>query len=56
MYAKIGNLLTDSFESIINGMAMTDLRRQFDDRSFRNPVCNVCMDNLETELAIDQGF
>jgi len=56
MYAKIGNLLTDSLESIINGMAMTDLKRQFDDRSFKNPVCNVCMDNLETELAIDQGF
>ena len=56
VYAKIGNLLTDSFRNIINGSAMADLRRQFDERSFSNPVCGVCMDNLETELAIDQGF
>ena len=55
-YAKLGNLLTDSFKSIISGSALADLRRQFDERSFSNPVCDVCMDNLETELAIDQGF
>lgn len=56
MYAKIGNLLTDSFKSIIGSSAMADLRKQFDERSFSNPVCGVCMDNLEAELAIDQGF
>lgn len=56
IYARIGNLLEESFEEIINSSAMADLRRQFDDRSFKNPVCNLCMDNLETEFAIDQGF
>lgn len=56
VYAKVGNLLTDSFRSIIDGGAMADLRRQFDERNFSNPVCGVCMDNLETELVIDQGF
>ena len=55
-YEKIGNLLTDNFENIINGIAMNELRRQFDVHSFNNPVCGICMDNLETELAIDQGF
>jgi radical SAM protein with 4Fe4S-binding SPASM domain len=55
-YAKIGNLLTDSFEGILKSRAMADLRRQFNERRFSNPVCSICMDNLETELAIDQGF
>ncbi len=55
-YTKIGNLLTESFKSIITGHAMSDLRRQFKDCRFDNPVCSVCMDNLENEVAIDQGF
>jgi len=56
LYAKIGNLFVDSFKSIINGSAMANLRNQFDERNFSNPVCGVCIDNLENEIAIDQGY
>ncbi len=56
LYAKIGNFLTDSFKSIMNGSSMADLKKEFDNHSFSNPVCGICMDSLETERAINQGF
>lgn len=56
MYEKSGNLLKDNFEEIIKGVAVTELKRQFKQHSFNNPVCGICMDNLETEFEIDQGF
>jgi len=56
MYAKIGNLLTGTFHDITRGKEMKDLKRQFKESNFSNPVCGVCMENRETECAIDQGF
>lgn len=55
-YSKIGNLLTESLENIISGNGMADLRRQFTEYDFVNPVCDICMNNRETESDIDQGF
>jgi MoaA/NifB/PqqE/SkfB family radical SAM enzyme len=56
MYEKLGNLLKDDFKDIIRGRVVTDLKDQFKKQSFNNPVCGICVDNLETEIEIDQGF
>lgn len=55
-YEKVGNLLEDSIDYINNGKEITELKEQFEKNKFKNPVCSICMDNLETEIAIDQGF
>jgi radical SAM protein with 4Fe4S-binding SPASM domain len=55
-YEKIGNLLEDSFASIIKSDKMKKLKDQFTQLEFRNPVCKICMENRETEQAINQGF
>jgi radical SAM protein with 4Fe4S-binding SPASM domain len=55
-YVKIGNLLTETLDEITRGKEMADLKRQFKTSNFANPVCAVCLDNRETESAIDQGF
>ena len=56
MYEKIGNLLTDSFDSIVKSDEMNTLKNQFNNLGFRNPVCGICMENRETEHPINQGF
>lgn len=56
LYAKLGNLLEESFESVIEGKEMKSLKQQFSEGRFENPVCQVCMAGLETELPIEQGF
>jgi len=56
LYAKLGNLLEESFQSVIEGKEMKSLKQQFSERRFENPVCQVCMDGLETVLPIEQGF
>lgn len=55
-YSKIGNLLTGTLGDITRGKEMAGLKRQFKESNFANPVCAVCMENRETESAIDQGF
>jgi len=56
IYERIGNLLTQSLDEIVNGNEMRTLRKQFKKRAFTNPVCAICMDNLETKQSINQGF
>ncbi len=55
-YEKIGNLIEQSLASIIHGDELNDLKDQFERSDFKNPVCEICMANKETEIAIEQGF
>lgn len=55
-YEKIGNLIEQSLESIIHGSELKMLKDQFERSDFKNPVCEICMANRETEIEIEQGF
>lgn len=56
VHEKIGNLVTDSFCNVVSSKKLKSLKKQFDKLDFNNPVCGICMENLETEQSIDQGF
>lgn len=56
LHARVGNLLSDDFDTIRRGKEMKSLKRQFERKKFANPVCGICMENRETEQPIDQGF
>lgn len=55
-YVTIGNIAQQSFDSIRNSEAVRNLEAEFKNRSFTNPVCDLCLDGKENEIEIDQGF
>jgi len=56
VYEKVGNLLDQNLDMICNSNQIRELKSQFRKRTFVNPVCGICMDNLETSQTINQGF
>ena len=56
MYEKFGNILVDDFETIMTGSAVKKFKESFSARKFNNPVCDICLNNLETTVPINQGF
>ena len=55
-YEKIGNIIHDDLKNILTGSTINDLKKQFVMRDFKNPVCRICIQNKESEIAIDQKF
>lgn len=56
LYARIGNLIHEDLKEIFISGQMADLRSQFNNGEFKNPVCGICMANKESEIPINQGF
>ncbi len=56
VYTKIGNLIYDDLMSIVKSSEIQELQHQFNTKDFTNPVCMICMANMETEIPINQGF
>ena len=56
LYTRIGNLIQEDLRDIIKSNEMRDLKNQFNEGKFKNPVCRICMENRESDVPIDQGF
>ena len=52
----VGNILSQSFETIYTGQSLQNLKAEFKTGKFTNPVCSLCLRNKEIEIEIDQGF
>lgn len=55
-YVVIGNILKQDMQQILTSPAILSLQQQMQERRFTNPVCGICVENLETRQAINQGF
>lgn len=55
-YSTIGNLICESLEHVLESREMKDLTHQFDKGEYSNPVCGICIEGMEAEVPIDQGF
>jgi radical SAM protein with 4Fe4S-binding SPASM domain len=55
-YAVIGNILQQDMQQILTNPAILSLQQQMQKRQFVNPVCGICVENLENQQAINQGF
>lgn len=55
-YAVIGNILQQDMQQILTNPAILSLQQQMQKRQFANPVCGICVENLENQQAINQGF
>lgn len=55
-HAPIGTFCDQTLREILEGAPLAELRRQFTEAVFANPVCEICLANREHEVPIDQGF
>ena len=56
MYENIGNILNSNLRKIERGEKLYQFRNKFEIQNYNNPVCQICNENKESEIPIDQGF
>jgi radical SAM protein with 4Fe4S-binding SPASM domain len=55
-YFKIGNLITQNIEELLDNQEARQFKDQMLEKKFSNPVCSICLQNKESSQYINQGF